>query len=237
MRIRVISVALFSLCVACPAAAVTLDFESEWSVTSFATPAAWGVAAETIPVSITTQGFSFGFRGSEAEWNAFGGGPYVATASYPNFEVTPVDFFPGMTAPFGNGGSGYSIWQENDALFSMQSLDVAVGYIGSPDGNPFLSSLGSVYLSGYDSGDSLVASLALSPIDGQNIQTAVFDASWTNLAYVTVSSQSYSDCCALGESTVAIDNLTATVVPIPAAVWLFGSALAGLGWMRQRQTV
>jgi len=27
-----------------------------------------------------------------------------------------------------------------------------------------------------------------------------------------------------------------TVVPIPAAVWLFGSALAGLGWLRRRQT-
>jgi len=29
----------------------------------------------------------------------------------------------------------------------------------------------------------------------------------------------------------------ATVIPIPAAVWLFGSALAGLGWMRRKQTV
>ena len=29
----------------------------------------------------------------------------------------------------------------------------------------------------------------------------------------------------------------ATAVPIPAAVWLFGSALAGLGWMRRKQTV
>jgi hypothetical protein len=28
-----------------------------------------------------------------------------------------------------------------------------------------------------------------------------------------------------------------TVVPIPAAVWLFGSALAGLGWIRRKQTV
>jgi len=27
-----------------------------------------------------------------------------------------------------------------------------------------------------------------------------------------------------------------TTVPIPAAVWLFGSALAGLGWMRKKQT-
>jgi hypothetical protein len=28
-----------------------------------------------------------------------------------------------------------------------------------------------------------------------------------------------------------------TLVPIPASVWLFGSALAGLGWMRRKQTV
>jgi hypothetical protein len=27
------------------------------------------------------------------------------------------------------------------------------------------------------------------------------------------------------------------IVPIPAASWLFGSALAGLGWMRRKQTV
>ncbi len=29
---------------------------------------------------------------------------------------------------------------------------------------------------------------------------------------------------------------TLSAVPLPAAVWLFGSALAGLGWMRRRQT-
>jgi len=32
-------------------------------------------------------------------------------------------------------------------------------------------------------------------------------------------------------------ELTPAAVPIPAAVWLFGSALAGLGWMRRKQTV
>jgi hypothetical protein len=30
---------------------------------------------------------------------------------------------------------------------------------------------------------------------------------------------------------------TASAVPIPAAVWLFGSALAGLGWLRRKQAV
>lgn len=31
-----------------------------------------------------------------------------------------------------------------------------------------------------------------------------------------------------------VDTLTITAVPVPAAFWLFGSALAGLGWMRRK---
>jgi len=34
----------------------------------------------------------------------------------------------------------------------------------------------------------------------------------------------------------AINNVVVSAVPVPAAVWLFGSALAGLGWMRRRKT-
>jgi hypothetical protein len=38
--------------------------------------------------------------------------------------------------------------------------------------------------------------------------------------------------------TLAVqDGDVFNVVPIPAAVWLFGSALGGLGWMRRRKTV
>ena len=33
-----------------------------------------------------------------------------------------------------------------------------------------------------------------------------------------------------------LDNVVVNAVPIPAAVWLFSSALAGLGWMRRKQT-
>jgi hypothetical protein len=38
----------------------------------------------------------------------------------------------------------------------------------------------------------------------------------------------------------ALDNVlygTGIAVPVPAAAWLFGSALAGLGWLRRKQTV
>jgi hypothetical protein len=48
----------------------------------------------------------------------------------------------------------------------------------------------------------------------------------------------YSNCTSFG-GVGSRNVLTGTVsaVPIPAAVWLFGSALAGLGWMRRKQTV
>jgi hypothetical protein len=38
-------------------------------------------------------------------------------------------------------------------------------------------------------------------------------------------------------STVGSLLVRSTVVPIPAAAWLFGSAFAGLGWLRRKQAV
>ncbi len=35
-------------------------------------------------------------------------------------------------------------------------------------------------------------------------------------------------------ASIAIDNLSVTLVPIPAAAWLFASALGLLGWLRRR---
>jgi len=42
------------------------------------------------------------------------------------------------------------------------------------------------------------------------------------------------DCVPLDSSLWAGAYFKESVVPIPAAVWLFGSALAGLGWLRRR---
>ncbi len=58
-----------------------------------------------------------------------------------------------------------------------------------------------------------------------------FDSQWQNLSgvVITIDGLYYSDA-------VSIDNFTANVIPIPAAVWLFGSGLSLLGWFRRRQT-
>ena len=44
-----------------------------------------------------------------------------------------------------------------------------------------------------------------------------------------------------GQALVTHDSgavlVAVSQVPVPAAVWLFGSALAGLGWMRRKRTV
>jgi hypothetical protein len=40
----------------------------------------------------------------------------------------------------------------------------------------------------------------------------------------------------VGSATAEIDNIVVSAVPIPAAMWLFGSALAGLGWLKRKQS-
>jgi len=40
----------------------------------------------------------------------------------------------------------------------------------------------------------------------------------------------------LASATASITSLTATMIPLPAAVWLFGSALGLLGWIRHKRT-
>ena len=47
---------------------------------------------------------------------------------------------------------------------------------------------------------------------------------------------SFSTSATTGDYVIGQVDLHYSAVPIPAAVWLFGSALAGLGWMRRKQT-
>jgi hypothetical protein len=61
-----------------------------------------------------------------------------------------------------------------------------------------------------------------------DMETVMFGSEWLGLTNIEFSAYG---CCAL------VDNIVVSNVPVPAAVWLFGSALGGLGWMRRRKTV
>ena len=100
------------------------------------------------------------------------------------------------------------------------------------------------------------------PSDHFNFHGAYFTSAWTETAELTI--YGYRDDALVASTTVAISNSSATwvdfyiadidamafssngsqyvmddfsysVVPIPAAFWMFGSALGGLGWMRRRK--
>jgi hypothetical protein len=51
---------------------------------------------------------------------------------------------------------------------------------------------------------------------------------WTSLLSVSIEAHNGAG---------SIDNIVISQVPVPAALWLFGSALAGLGWLRRKQTI
>jgi hypothetical protein len=68
------------------------------------------------------------------------------------------------------------------------------------------------------------------------VTTDLGTGDWLNIASVSLYEEGYwfGAPISVGGS---IDNIVVgAAVPVPAAVWLFGSALAGLGWMRRKQT-
>ena len=65
-----------------------------------------------------------------------------------------------------------------------------------------------------------------------DLSSPVGTGDWLSLETFRVSNICPSTPC--GYWNASLDDVTASVVPIPAAAWLFGSALAGLGWVRRR---
>jgi hypothetical protein len=60
---------------------------------------------------------------------------------------------------------------------------------------------------------------------GANWEVFTFDSSWQNLQKIEF------------EGYIGLDNIVVSKVPVPAAVWLFGSALAGLSWLGRKRIV
>jgi hypothetical protein len=65
--------------------------------------------------------------------------------------------------------------------------------------------------------------------DGWSVADAAVGADW-----IVSADDGCSNCGGYSERGV---YLVRSVVPVPPAIWLFGSALAGLGWMRRKKSV
>jgi hypothetical protein len=141
----------------------------------------------------------------------------------------------------GNNCTVLAFEHTNGALFDLAALELAVvnAYGGTTGGchdydpaNPIPCVTHNATLTGYtDSGSEYTYELATM---NQNFGTPIF-LGWTNLIRVKFSSEPYPDTGSI--SAFAMDSIVVSVIPIPATVWLFGSALAGLGWMRRRKTI
>ena len=92
----------------------------------------------------------------------------------------------------------------------------------------FDSSDANLTVTGYYSGGGQVTQSVFVPVGPPLFTTVSFDSSWSNLTLVEFG---VSDVV----SGIVLDNVAVNVVPIPAAAWLFGSALLGLGWFRRKQ--
>jgi hypothetical protein len=66
-----------------------------------------------------------------------------------------------------------------------------------------------------------------------SLSTALGTGDWLNVTSVQFSS--VGDGFSYSYADLTLDNIiVGAAVPVPAAIWLFGSALAGLGWFRRK---
>jgi hypothetical protein len=160
----------------------------------------------------TAQGFVFSHTGQDefAEIYVAAGGPdgnYITTN------------FPPETS------ASIRIEHNSGAAFALGSIYVWV---------PSSYDIDYVDVWGYDEGSNLVTSMSFTSLPSGWVNLE-FDDSWSSVHGVVVGSHGFTTG-GFGYYYLPprLDNFSASVVPIPAAVWLFGSALAGLGWLRRK---
>jgi hypothetical protein len=117
-----------------------------------------------------------------------------------------------FTVDFGNSDTGY-----------MEDWFLAAGFSGGTIGEALFE-----YFTGQDVHVNLTSA--------NSISSTGIRGSFTQFSYDGIDRESRpAHYKFLGGSEVFEGAYSVSAVPVPAAVWLFGSALAGLGFMRRRQ--
>lgn len=82
-------------------------------------------------------------------------------------------------------------------------------------------------LTGYFAGGGSISTTVY--VQSEALATFTLGSGWTNLQSVTITPLNPGQ-----NRSVALDNISVSTVPVPAAVWLFASGLGLLGWMRRK---
>jgi len=147
-------------------------------------------------------------------------------------------------------------WQLNDVVLSDGQV-LTGGFVYDADLNAYsdisIFSSGSVNYPANEWDTSPAAGPVISTFSagvagiGDSVLTLVFtDGGLTNAGGTlgmstfggTFGTCANADCSSVQfDSSVVLVSGTVSAVPVPAAAWLFGSALAGLGWTRRRALV
>jgi len=106
--------------------------------------------------------------------------------------------------------------------FSLHAMEVSMtsAFVGER----------SVILTGYFASGGSISTELTANTYSDSWFSYTFGSDWQNL----VSLEFGALDAPYSWTAIGFDNIVVTAVPIPAAVWLFGSALAGLGWMRRK---
>ena len=115
-----------------------------------------------------------------------------------------------------SGGDPYLMSQVNDSPFDLLSLDMGRCSTCLAGANATLTGY-------FVDGGTISQSISTNQTT-DNLETFTFSPAWSGLDRIELSSPNPG---------ALIDNIVVNVVPIPAAVWLFGSALIGLGACRR----
>jgi hypothetical protein len=110
-------------------------------------------------------------------------------------------------------GCDMALERTNGSEFSLHSFEALIFSIPS---------VPTLEVTGYTSGESVVQSFILTDASQS------FEVNWNSLTRVEFNY--------FGSEPTIMPTITVSSVPIPAAVWLFGSGLGLLGWFRCRRT-
>jgi hypothetical protein len=169
----------------------------------------------------------------------FNYGAFDSTVGSQGFEVTGSSFAVGDSpdpAEIYTGNNGTSVYGASACCVQQDGYSPAANFnLKRADGGAFALYSVDFYGEYPDPGYTSIIGVMVGGGSVHLSSTAMGTGGWLNLERVQFYSGGNGDSSgyALGE----LDNIVVSAVPVPAAVWLFGSALAGLGWFRRKQTV